>query len=84
MGVRKRSLESLITDSLSPAAPLGIVSCMTARMCDLGNIICCQADPVTDLVWPLNSVRALAQCAALSLAMAGYASLLAVPEVNKL
>lgn len=55
---------------------------MTAGMCDLGNTIHCQANLASDLVWTLNSVRG--QCAALSLAMAGHASLLAVPEVNKL
>lgn len=57
---------------------------MAAGMCDLGNITCCQANLASDLVWARNSVRAPAQYAALPLAMAGHATLLAIPEVNKL
>lgn len=53
---------------------------MTAGMCDLGNTIRCQENLASDLVWAVNNARALS----LSLAMAGHASLLAVPELNKL
>lgn len=46
MGVRKRNLETLTTDSLSPAAPQGIV----LHGC-LGNITHCQGNLASDLVW---------------------------------
>lgn len=67
LGVRRRSLETLITDSLSPAAPLGIVLLHDYWDVWFGQHHPSQANLANDPVWVVNNVRApLSVCCSLS------------------